>query len=93
MCTEAQVQKIVHEELIQQTSKLIIRFWWTVGGIIVGTLAAWFGLYYQVQTQSLLIERNYLDNQSAVNSLREDYRTDISEMKQDLRFIREQLSR
>lgn len=93
MPTNEDIQKIVHRELLNETSKLITRFWWTVSAMTVAVLGAWFGLYYQVQSQGIIIERNYLDTQRSIETLRTDYRNDIKDMKDDIRFIREQLTR
>lgn len=93
MCTAEQVQKIVHEELLKERGAFVGKFWAIIITMGVATASAWFGLYYQVQAISKSNEDNEQGLQRQIDSLRADYKEDITDIKNDVRYIRDALTK
>lgn len=95
MITQDEAIKIVRSEIDTMISSFIQKFWYVVIGMVVSSAAAWYSLYYQVQqidTQQdadmAYTKEQIADNQKQIDTLRTDYKSDIQEIKEDLKYIR-----
>lgn len=93
MLTADEVKQIVHNELSTQRDDFLRKFWYVIIAMIVATASAWFGLYYQVQAIDLRISNNDVLIQRQIDTLRLDYKTDIADIKTDIRIIRDEITR
>lgn len=98
MCTAEEVEKIIHRELSNRQAEFLRKSWYIVIGFAVATASAWYSLYFQVQqiekTQSSNLIRTkelVAGTQAQIDFLREDYKSDIQDIKEDLKFIREKI--
>ena len=98
MDTKEDIIAIVQAEIDKMIANFIRRFWYVVIGMILASAAAWYSLYYQVQRieaqRDIDIAYNKEqidDNQKQVDILRLDYKADIREIKDDLKYIRNQI--
>ena len=98
MCTAEEVQKIVHTELDNKLAGFIKQSWYVLIGLVVSSAGAWFSLFYQVQAidteqkqQAVATKEAIIENQKQIDTLRTDYKADLSDIKQDLRYIRERI--
>ena len=91
MCTREDVQKIMHNELHKVLGEFVTKFWYIITGIIIASAAAWYSLYYQVQSIERDASTVELNVQRQIDNLREDYLRDMQEIKGDIRFIRDRL--
>lgn len=92
MCTPEEVQKIVHAELLKQRSEFVTKFWYIMIGLFISTASAWYSLFFQVQNLEKTVAVNEMNTQKQLDLLRADYKSDINEIKQDIRFIRDRVS-
>jgi hypothetical protein len=95
MSSQEQIIAIVQAEIDRMIAAFVRRFWYVVIGMAITSAAAWYSLYYQVQ--QLDSQRNtdvaynkelIADNQKQIDLLRTDYKSDIKEIKDDLKYIR-----
>ena len=93
MCTPEQIREIVHAELAKQRDDFVRKFWYIIISMIVASVGAWYSLYYQVQNLEIRGRAEEIAVQKQIDVLREDYKGDLAEIKTDLRFIREQITR
>jgi Tfp pilus assembly protein PilN len=98
MTTQDEIIKIVKTEIDIMIASFIRRFWYVVIGMVIGSAAAWYGLYYQVQqieaqqdTDMAYTKEQIADNQKQIDTLRTDYKSDIREIKDDLKYIRDKI--
>ncbi len=91
-----EIIKIVQDEIDKMIANFIRKVWYLVIGIVVTSAAAWYGLYYQVQRIEAQQEQDMeytkeqiADNQKQIDTLRSDYKSDIKEIKEDLKYIRD----
>ena len=85
------IQKIVHDEMQKSLSAFVTRSWYVIIGLIISSAAAWYSLYYQVQSLDRTVDRNDAVTQRQFEVFRQDYLRDIREIKEDIRFIRDRL--
>lgn len=98
MCTAEDVQTIIHAELDKRGADFVRKFWYIIIGFAISTAGAWYSLYYQVQRLDLQqadttvrIKDSVAENQRQIDVLRGDYKEDIGEIKDDLKYIRERI--
>lgn len=96
--TSDDIVKVVQAEIDKMLAGFIRKVWYTVVTIIVVSLGAWFALYYQVQqidaqqdSDMAYTKEQIADNQKQIDTLRTDYKSDIREMKEDLKYIRDKI--
>ena len=91
MCTKENVQEIVHTEMHKVLGEFITKFWYIIAGIVIASSAAWYSLYYQVQSIEREAANMDIGVQRQLETLRQDYIRDMQEIKSDIRFIRDRL--
>ena len=91
MCTKENVQEIVHAEIHKVLGVFITKFWYIITGMIIASAAAWYSLYYQVQSIEREAANMDIGVQRQLETLRQDYIRDMQEIKSDIRFIRDRL--
>jgi len=98
ICTPNQVQEIIHAELDKRSADFVRKFWYIIIGFAISTAGAWYSLYYQVQRLDLQqvettvrIKDSVAENQRQLDILRTDYKEDVAEIKDDLKYIRERI--
>lgn len=95
MNTQDEIIKIVKTEIDRMIANFVRTFWYVVIGMFMASAAAWYGLYYQVQQLDAqrdadldYTKEQIADNQKQIDTLRSDYKSDIQEIKEDLKYIR-----
>ena len=93
-----EIRKIVHSELDIRLAGFIKQSWYTLIGLAIASGSAWFSLFYQVQalestqTQQVILNKEaIIQNQTEIDTLRTDYKSDLREIKEDLKYIRNQI--
>jgi Na+/H+ antiporter NhaB len=91
-----EITRIVKQEIDTMLANFIRKFWYVVIGMVLASAAAWYSLYYQVQQLDAEAEADMAynkeqiaDNQKQIDTLRTDYKSDIREIKEDLKYIRD----
>jgi cell division protein FtsB len=94
--TSDEIVKVVQAEIDRMIANFIRKFWYVVIGLALTSAAAWYGLYYQVQqiesqqdADMAYTKEQIADNQKQIDTLRTDYKSDIREIKEDLKYIRD----
>ena len=88
---------IVKAEIDKMIADFIRKFWYVMFGMGITSAAAWYSLYYQVQqldaqrdTDIAYTKDQIAENQKQIDTLRSDYKSDIKEIKEDVKYIRNQ---
>lgn len=91
----SEITKIVKQEIDTLLADFIRKFWYVVMGMVLTSATAWYSLYYHVQQLDLESESNMsytkekiAENQKQIDTLRTDYKSDIQEIKEDIKYIR-----
>jgi Tfp pilus assembly protein PilN len=94
--TSDEIVKVVEAEIDKIIANAVRKFWYVVIGLVVASAAAWYGLYYQVQqidaqqdADMAYTKEQIAENQKQIDTLRTDYKSDIREIKEDLKYIRD----
>lgn len=90
-CTPEDIKQIVHDELIATRGRFVSQFWYVLLGLFITSAGAWFSLYFQVQSIQQELVRTQTETTKQYDTLRTDYKADVSEIKNDVRFIRDTL--
>lgn len=91
LLTKDEIKDTIREELVSERGRFVSQFWYVLIGLFFTTAAAWFSLYYQVQQLADVVDRNYSDLNKQTETLKNDYKQDVAEIKSDVRFIRDAL--